>query len=482
MYWDQFALWDCYPKTLRFSEVQQPLKVISDFFNDGWPDEQQRDLKKWRDYVIKDEVFKDEKWGPRTLCYTYDLNIRLIEAMFLHYLSHVNSWWEAKEVTEDQLRQEKENWRFFPDGLSQEELLDPYLVIKDFFERTGLQQCRDYLHEWLHAALSTTAADESLPASEIIAVYENLLRLYSAAWLIHQREKAETNSHKSDNTKDGRQANHEQVKESLRLKEISPVLTPAELSGLEEVKKVILQRIPSVHLIVCLGKHDYPFTYYLLVLIDDNDKTPEHELSNKIEDNCRYLVNVFTIVHKAGSAIEGLNSGQRFWSKAMAKGNIVYQAPELELPQVKDISKDFLLERANFHWQRWGEQGKAFLKGAELYRVDENYRLAAFLLHQSVESLLKAIIQAVLGYRVQIHNLSRLLRMTLLFSDALRNIFELDITEGTQIYTLLQNAYTQSRYKNEFDPDKASIETLEKRVRLLFEIAGEVYQHYIKSI
>ena len=80
--------------------------------------------------------------------------------------------------------------------------------------------------------------------------------------------------------------------------------------------------------------------------------------------------------------------------------------PALILPEHQEITKEVLLERAKFNWERWGKQGSEFLRGAELYRADNNFRLTAFLLHQSVESVLKAIIQAVIGYRVQIHNLS----------------------------------------------------------------------------
>ncbi|RYE41396.1 MAG: HEPN domain-containing protein, partial [Sphingobacteriales bacterium] len=188
------------------------------------------------------------------------------------------------------------------------------------------------------------------------------------------------------------------------------------------------------------------------------------------------------IVHKANSAKEALIKGRRFWSTVMDKGNVLYQSPELTLPAHPEMTKRILLARAQFNWERWGKQGNEFLRGAELYRADNNFRLAAFLLHQSVESILKGIIQAVIGYRVQMHNLSRLLRLTLIFTDELKEAFELNSIEGAQLYQLMQNAYSQSRYTSSFDPDGDSVRILSKQVTMFNQVAETVYQQYIKDI
>ena len=165
----------------------------------------------------------------------------------------------------------------------------------------------------------------------------------------------------------------------------------------------------------------------------------------------------------------------------MERGIIIYQAPDLVLPTHEPIATDVILERAKINWERWGVQGKAFLKGAEFYREEGNFRLAAFLLHQAVESTLKAIIQAIIGYRVQIHNLSRLLRLSLLFTDDLKNLFELDTIEGAQIFTFLQNAYSQSRYSSTFDPDAASTEILAGKVGRFCDLAEIIYFNFTEK-
>jgi HEPN domain-containing protein len=468
-----FAPWEHYPKTLNQKEIENPLMVVEDFFSADSLKGHGKRLNEWRYYVINDEVFTSERHGPATLLYFYDLNLKILEALYLLFIQDENSF-GADNLTEEQLEKEKEEWRHFPKNLSVKELLDPYKAIKKVFKKISPQQYREYLHEWLHYAFYNRADNEGQYASEIISVYENLLKLYSAAWLIFQRDTEKTML-KKDWPKE---PDEDVVNPVFEIREINPNPTKAEELGLEEIKKLILKLFPSVQMIIHLGTHPTPFTYYLLILTGYDEKVSDTEVSNKIEDNCKYLANVYAFVHKAGSAQAGVTAGQRFWVKARHKGIIAYQAIDFELPEHKEITFEVLMERAKLHWERWGVQGKEFFSGAELYRSRDNFRLAAFLLHQSVEGTLKALIQAILGYRVQMHNLSRLLRITLLFTDDLRKVFNLDTAEGEQLFTLLQTSYSQSRYRHEFNPDGKSVLALSKAVKKMITVAEKIYLQY----
>ncbi|WP_419699845.1 HEPN domain-containing protein [Mucilaginibacter sp. NFX135] len=478
MYNGTYAPWEHYPKTLRHYEVENPMSVVVDFFSADSVKGHGRRLKEWRYYVVNDEHYDEKRHGPGTLLFIYDLNLRILEAMYLLLLNYKNFSYQRKQLSEEQLEEERKQWEYYPKNLSLKEQLEPYKAVRKVFKKIKPQEYRDQLHEWSHVALYNNADDEALYAGEVITVYENLIKLYSAAWLICQRE-----------------GGHPQLKrnklgdsladtstEPIVLRTINPEPTVAEKLALEEIKSLILKRCPEGLMIIHLGTHPKPFTFYLLILIGDDEKTPEHQISNKIEDNCQYLAHVHVIVHKVNSAKEALIKGRRFWSAIMDRGNVLYQSSELALPAHTEITKGILLARAQFNWERWGNQGNEFLKGAELYRMDNNFRLAAFLLHQSVESVLKAIIQAVIGYRVQMHNLSRLLRLTLLFTDELKGVFELNTTEGAQLYQLLQNAYSQSRYNSSFDPDGDLVRILSKQVTKFNKVAERVYKQYIEDI
>ncbi|SDP86284.1 HEPN domain-containing protein [Mucilaginibacter sp. OK268] len=478
MYTGTYAPWEHYPKTLRHYEVENPLAVVADFFSADSVKGHTKRLKEWRYYVVNNEHYKDERHGPGSLLFIYDFNLRILEAMYLLLINHQQFSYRKKKLTKAQLEEEKERWTYFPKNISRKEQLDPYKAVKKVFSKIKPQEYRDYLHEWSHAALYNKADDEGLYAGEVIMVYENLIKLYAAAWLIHQRESDKPEFKKSKIEIDLT----ETVTKPTALRIINPAPTTAEKLALEELQNLILKCCPLVRMIIHLGIHPKPFTFYMLILIADEEKTPEHEISNKIEDNCRHLTNLHAIVHKVSSAKKALDIGRRFWTKAMENGTMVYQSPDLVLPEPRKIAKEILLERVKFNWERWGIQGAQFLRGAELYLADNNFRLAAFLLHQSVESTLKGIIQAVIGYRVQMYNLSRLLRLTLLFTDELKDVFELNTTEGVQLYTLLQNAYSQSRYNSAFDPDEGSVRILAMRVTRFNQTAEGIYKQFIEDM
>jgi HEPN domain-containing protein len=423
------------------------------------------------------EHYDHKRDGPADLLFIYDYNLKILEAIYLLLCNYNNFYYKRKRILEQQLITEKEKWEYFPKNLSLEEQLEPYKAIKKVFKHIKPQEYRDQLHEWLNVALCKNPDVENLYERDIVNVYENLVKLYAAAWLIYQRD--------GENL----QVKQSQVEnnivilptERVDLRAINPAPSPAEKLALAAIKDRILRQFPSVKMIIHLGSHPKPTIFYLLILIDDNEKTPEHEISNQIEDYCRDLAHVHALVSKLGTAEKALTIGRQFWLTAMDKGIVLYQSADVQLPKGKEITKEIILNRAKFNWERWGKQGNDFLKGAELYRSDNNYRLAAFLLHQSVESVLKGNIQSVIGYPIQVHNLSRLLRLTLLFTDNLKEVFELDATEGAQLFTLLQNAYSQSRFNSSFDPDKDAVRILAERVAKLNDVAKLIYQQFIED-
>jgi HEPN domain-containing protein len=122
------------------------------------------------------------------------------------------------------------------------------------------------------------------------------------------------------------------------------------------------------------------------------------------------------------------------------------------------------------------------LNGAAYFRDDGNFRLAAFHLHQSVESMLIAVIQAVTGYQVIMHNLSRLLRLSKLFTDELADTFKTETTAEAQLFRLLQDSYSQSRYSRNFNPDEEQLNLLFEKVRDINQVAANVCGQYIGNI
>jgi len=484
MDYENIAPWEHYPKHLRFNEIQNPLYVISDFYSTGWPKDHKKKLKTWRYYVTHEGYYKGKDGhGPGTLLFEYDMNLRFIEAMHLLLIDYKRHSYDYKIATPEQLKEEQKKWAYFPKNLSDDELANPFIAIKKSFKVLKPQHYRDQLHEWLHSSLYNIPSDDVLNAGDIIVVYESLLKLYAAGWLIHQRETKEVYLEKSllSQAKLGT-LDRESIDEEIQLQQIHPELTEAQEKQLEEIRDLIIKRIPSVRMIVALGTSNDPFNYYLAILINDNERTPEHEVGNKIEDHCRFLANVFTFVSKESSARNAVLAGKRFWNIVMLKGIKIYQGKNVKIPEPQDISKDTWLERANHDWHRWGRQGKEFMKGATYYIAEGSDTLALFMLHQVVENSLMAIIKLFLGYRPSAHNLRRMLTITLLLTPKLAEIFDLESKEGSQLFSILQTGYSDARYKNDFQIDGTMLPLLQQKAESTLITTENIYKQFITGI
>ncbi|MDN3581469.1 hypothetical protein [Mucilaginibacter flavus] len=188
MYTPEYTPWENYPKSLYHKEMMNPLIVVTEFFAIDWVTGHKKKLKKWRYYVTHDKIFCDKNHGPGTLLFIYKLNIRLLEAISLLYYSYANSTINKTVVSDLEIEREKEKLDWYPKNLKQKELRNPYKAVKCLFRKMGLQQYRDYLEEWLYAALCVKGGDEELDCREIRKVNKKMLKLYSAAWLIYNRE------------------------------------------------------------------------------------------------------------------------------------------------------------------------------------------------------------------------------------------------------------------------------------------------------
>ena len=476
-----------YARFLDQDEFNNPLMVIRDFFHADWLPGHLEALLEWRKYVIEEGYYKGDRNNPAGLLYTHRLNARLVEAVYvLSKIKRAKNLADAIHINfDEQLQQEEREWLHYPVYLSSVERINPYLAISNFFKAYSVDQYLDFLYEWLETGLSKDAVDESLDVSDIIYFYENMQKLYEAVWIIRQRE-IEPTIKKKDDDEPQITVEVKRFPNSLSLTRVNcafnETITPEEKHGLNQLKELILSEVRSVLMIVHLGTHPSPATYYLLIITQEKDKTPEHSIVDKIEQICKPFINVCAIVHKSDAFLRALNEGNRFFMNALVRHKIAYHSESLVLPDLKHIDNELVMTQAEMIWNRWGKQAKDFLDTSLSCYDEGNYNLAVFLMHQSVESSLSAIIRINLGYRLAIHNLARQLTITLIFTDELKNVFDLASIEGVQLFDFLQTAYSAGRYKDDFNADREVAKALSDKVCKLFITAEGIYNQAMETL
>jgi HEPN domain-containing protein len=484
MYNGKYAPWDHYPKTLRHDEVQNPFGVIVEFFHSDTPKGHRSKLKQWRKYAISKEHYDHKVFGPGNLVFTYKTNLNLLEAMYLLLLEY-GSAWKPEKTSDEQLANEKATWRHFPKSLSTEELLDPFIAVKKIFEAFSLPEYRDHLEEWFQEALYIRHTAECMDPAEVIGVYDNLRKLYAAAWMIYQRN-SKTPFFKIE---EAIQPTPPMVSgdtpkpvssDNLPISIPSPSesITWAEGLGLEKIASLIVKKMPAVKLIVHLYTNREPFTYYLLALLCSNETLQEHEIANKLEDKLKPMAKVFIFAHKLSGLKKALQAERRFFIGALSTKTAIYKAEDFEMPELPILTTEQIKVKAQLDFTKWNVQAQDFLRGARYYKELKSYNLAAFSLHQAVESVFIGIIKSVLGYKINVHNLPRMLRISLMFTEEFRNALQLDTEDGSKLFEALRSAYTNARYVSNYEVDAETVNALDGLAVKLLNAGKKVYEEF----
>jgi hypothetical protein len=427
MYCGVYAPWDHAPKFLRLSEVKNPMLPVKYFFDAHDVEGHEGILRLWRDHVVNDGFYNHQRFGPGVIYHDYELNVRLIEALHLLMLEHESTSYLKESVTAEQLDTEKEKWDWFPSGLSEQELYDPYIIIKAAFEEIEPQEFRDHLSEWLAAALSTQAIEESVTPGEIITVFEHLKKLYSAAWIIRQREhdKPLLGNNESEN-----------IRGTKVIKSNQPILrvvqTPAERLALKEVTNAILKIVPSVKAIIHIGRLKNPEAFMLYLIVDDAKTPIDRNLNKIIENGVENLITIITVIESIDVLQKQGDEKSAFLRYVIAKGVIVYQAVGVVLNENVNSEGGYLQQKL-----REGSMCYDLID----YEIEAQKPFESLsLIAQSMIATLQGLLFFMTGYKTNMAEIERLTWLTQLFTNDIEERFcRLATLEG-DLYTQLMSA------------------------------------------
>lgn len=439
---------DNIPINLLPEQLLNPLSVFEDFFSDDSLEGHLQRLKDWRDHVLKDDFYRDMKGSPAGLLYFYRLNVCLVEVAFL--LKNCESMKQVAALISGQA--DKEN------------VLD---VFHSLFELHDLSWYRSQLYEWLEHGMSSQAAREFIETADLIFLFENLKLLYQAAWLIIEL------CGDADRLLQGHTAITiaKEFDKAISVYQLNPVPTERHLEKVKSVVSKIKHKLPAVQTIFDLGTTAFqPGKIFMLVLTADDEKATAQSICSMLEESCSEIADLTVLAHYHSSFLSGLSKGHTFFRSAL-KCPVVYLSGELLLPAIEQFAG--IPDDCLNHWERWHDQAQSFFAGAEFFIGREAYEAALFCLHQCVESLLTAIIRIVLGYRINNHNLSRLLKLTELFTNGLAYAFTNDEMD---LFQKLKGGYIDVRYRDNFEAEGRDVKALLAIVSRLKGKTEYVYQ------
>jgi uncharacterized protein len=219
-------------------------------------------------------------------------------------------------------------------------------------------------------------------------------------------------------------------------------------------------------------------TYDFLIITNDEEKRAHYEIIEIAEQQAYPLgCDTTIIVQQLNAANQALENGSRFISTVYRKGVMLYSdnglplsmpSQELDIRALKNVIEG--------NWQRRFGMSRRFLMTAN-YCFDNGWNeQTIFDLHQSVEHACVAIIRVYTGFRPTTHNLSRLLDLICNFSQELVTIFPRQTKEETDLFNILNRAYSEARYNEKYTVSTEMAKILLGRVTVLLDLAEKFYE------
>jgi len=210
--------------------------------------------------------------------------------------------------------------------------------------------------------------------------------------------------------------------------------------------------------------------YYLMALVEKKEEHTISSIQDKIESRLQHFLRVTAIVLSVVQFSKWLIEGHPFAAAIYDKAFLLYQCGDMSLPLPAAPNKEVIKKEAEQLFKQTKAKVQEFLAGAELYTIRVQYKMAAFMLHQAAEQALRTMLIINTGLRINTHSIDRLVRYSSMFTFELQDIFPRNSEKQTHLFKLLQNAYIDTRYKEDYYIRLDDLIKLRKQVEKLFYI------------
>ena len=183
---------------------------------------------------------------------------------------------------------------------------------------------------------------------------------------------------------------------------------------------------------------------------------------------------VTAIQHSASFINKELRAGSYFFSDVIKEGIVLFDSGEVTLEKPGQVDAVAVRERAKEEYNHWFKTANSFLRDFKNALAYDDYKIAAFHLHQVTESLYSAVILVFTGYKGKTHDLDELSKTASIINKEFRTVFPKHTKEQIDRYELLKKAYIDARYKKSYLITKEDLEYLSGIVEHLKNLVAKV--------
>ncbi|SFW82283.1 hypothetical protein [Chitinophaga sancti] len=173
-------------------EISDPYQVIAESFSSGSLVYYRKNIKKIIHFSFSEYSWKE---NPADIFYRFGLIEKIINAAYLINKEQKKNPLDIRpsDVFNPNLYSSRwgvnSDWENFPRALSMKEFMNPYLVLRRFFEYRKLSEWKDLLRSFSESIFDTQNIEyESVNSYDCLTIYFHLVKLLEAVHLIDVRE------------------------------------------------------------------------------------------------------------------------------------------------------------------------------------------------------------------------------------------------------------------------------------------------------
>ncbi len=176
-----------------------------------------------------------------------------------------------------------------------------------------------------------------------------------------------------------------------------------------------------------------------------------------------------------------LRQGQYFFTEICQQGIVLYDSGEVELSDRKELNPAETKQHAQEYLDDVFHSAEVFYCHYENALKINEYKSAAFQLHQAAEHASKAVLLIFGGECPQEHHLDILGDLAIDYCPELKGILPRATDKEKELFELLDYAYIGARYDMHYKITKEQLEQLAPCVQKLHEVTERICKEKIES-
>ncbi len=234
----------------------------------------------------------------------------------------------------------------------------------------------------------------------------------------------------------------------------------------------------------------YRSDFDLLIIVNDKRLIDKVDVWSKLDDRfARELLidrtlktPVNFIVHTLQEVNDGLAHGRYFFMDVARDGIALYEADDKELHKPKPKTPEQALAMAQEYFEEWFPAAMRKSKLAQ-DAIDQSFsKEAAFLLHQTTETLYHCVLLVCTFYSPHVHNLGFLRTQAERIDMRLVDAWPRELKSDRSRFEKLKEAYVKARYSKHYRISEDELRWLVKRVEDLGQAVHAICPERIAAL